>query len=111
MSHPFDAALKEIMGQKVRAFAPVRNLPADLPARALNVDLSTISAATDAAFGFGEPLSEIAGINFQSGPDAKAAFRVAGVVDSGAPASDGRSLASGRRTHFRGRGESGTIPP
>jgi hypothetical protein len=33
------------------------------------VDLSTISAATDVAFGFGEPLQEIVDLNFQSGPD------------------------------------------
>jgi hypothetical protein len=34
------------------------------------VDLSTISAATDVAFGFGQPLQEIVDLNFQSGPDA-----------------------------------------
>lgn len=36
----------------------------------LNVDLSTISAATDAAIGIGEPLQEIVDLNFQSGRDA-----------------------------------------
>jgi hypothetical protein len=36
----------------------------------LNVDLSTISAATDAAIGIGEPLHEIVDLNFQSGRDA-----------------------------------------
>src|SRR5208282_103296 len=45
--------------------------PSELPARTLNVDLSTVSAATDVAFGFGEPLQEIVDINFQSGPDPK----------------------------------------
>jgi hypothetical protein len=47
----------------------VLHLPMHLPARTLNVDLSTLSAATDVAFGFGDPLQEIADVNFQSGPD------------------------------------------
>jgi hypothetical protein len=32
------------------------DLPRTAPAQTLNVDLSTISAATDVAFGFGDPL-------------------------------------------------------
>ncbi len=47
-----------------------------MPCRALNIDLSTISAATDLAFGFGEPLQQIVDINFQSGPDAQLAGRL-----------------------------------
>lgn len=36
---------------------------------ALNVDLSTISAATDVALSYGEPIQQIVDLNFQSGPD------------------------------------------
>jgi hypothetical protein len=71
LSHPFDATLKDILGQSAADLTPILHLPADLPARALNVDLSTISAATDVAFGFGEPLQQIVDVNFQSGPDSR----------------------------------------
>src|ERR1700682_2653131 len=70
MSHPFDATLKEIFAPRPEDFAPVFDFPPVKPAQALNVDLSTISAATDVAFGFGAPLQEIVDLNFQSGPDA-----------------------------------------
>jgi hypothetical protein len=51
-------------------------LPRIEPAVALNVDLSTISAATEVAIGFGSPLQEIADLNFQSGPDTNVDARV-----------------------------------
>jgi len=51
MSHPFDATLKEILGHDAADLRPAFALPAIQPARPLNVDLSTISAATDLAFG------------------------------------------------------------
>jgi hypothetical protein len=54
----FDATLKEILSPRPEDFAPVFDLPR-IPAQPLNVDLSTISAATDVAFGFGAPLQEI----------------------------------------------------
>jgi hypothetical protein len=57
-------------------FAPVFDLPRISPAQPLNVDLSTISAATDVAFGFGVPLQQIVDLNFQSGPDARVASRL-----------------------------------
>jgi hypothetical protein len=69
MSHPFDATLKDIFAPRAADFAPVFGFPPLQPAQALNVDLSTISAATDVAFGFGAPLQEIVDLNFQSGPD------------------------------------------
>jgi hypothetical protein len=69
MSLRFDATLKGIVAPRPADFAPVFNFPSLLPAQALNVDLSTISAATDVAFGFGAPLQEIVDLNFQSGPD------------------------------------------
>lgn len=76
MSHPFDATLKEIVGHSAADFAPVLHLPIHLPTRTLNVDLSTVSAATDVAFGFGDPLQEIVDVNFQSSADAHADARL-----------------------------------
>jgi len=58
-----------MIAQDPSDFASVFGLPKITPARTLNVDLSTISAATDVAFGFGDPLQEIVDLNFQSGPD------------------------------------------
>jgi predicted transposase YdaD len=76
MSLPFDAALKAIIAPRPADFAPVFQFPALQPAQALNLDLSTLSAATDVAFGFGDPLQEIVDLNFQSGPDATLAARL-----------------------------------
>lgn len=69
MSYPFDATLKEILSLRPEDCVPVFDLPRTALARTLNVDLSTISAATDVAFGFGSPLEEIVDLNFQSGPN------------------------------------------
>jgi hypothetical protein len=69
MSHPFDATLKDIAASSPGDFVSVFDLPRLAPAQPLNVDLSTISAATDVAFGFGAPPQEIVDLNFQSGPD------------------------------------------
>jgi hypothetical protein len=69
VSHPFDATLKDILGHSPADLTPVLHLPEHLPARTLNVDLSTVSAATDVAFGFGDPLEGIVDVNSQSGPD------------------------------------------
>jgi hypothetical protein len=76
MPHSFDATLKDLFGQAPRDLCAPFGLPAIEPVQALNVDLSTISAATDIAIGFGEPMREIADLNFQSGPDAKVASRL-----------------------------------
>ena len=67
MSHPFDATLKELLAPNPDDFVPVFGLPRLQPAVVLNVDLSTLSAATDVAIGFGEPVREIVDLNFQSG--------------------------------------------
>lgn len=69
MSHRFDATLKNIVVDHPSEFAPVFNFPRTEPATPLNVDLSTVTAATDVAFGLGVPIHEIVDLNFQSGPD------------------------------------------
>ena len=47
MSLRFDAVLKEILGKDPADFQPAIHLPSTRPASRLNVDLSTISAATE----------------------------------------------------------------
>ncbi len=76
MSHPFDATLKDIVAQHGADFVPVFGLPQTTTMSALNVDLSTLTAATDVAFGFGQPITEIVDLNFQSGPDHNLAARL-----------------------------------
>jgi hypothetical protein len=74
MPFPFDATLKDIATDYPADFRTVFD-GTNRPVRVLNVDLSTISAATDVAYGFGDPLEEILDINFQSGPDEHLAGR------------------------------------
>jgi hypothetical protein len=76
MSFPFDATLKGILGNDPADLASAFSFPAIEPARPLNVDLSTLSAATDVAFGFGMPMVEIVDLNFQSGPNANVDARL-----------------------------------
>ena len=76
MSKPFDATLKDLFDQDPADWRQAFSLPTLEPVRVLNVDLSTISAATDVAFGFGEPMQEIVDLNFQSGPDSAVAARL-----------------------------------
>ncbi len=72
----YDAVLKDIVASHPGDFAAVFGLPVGEPVTPMNVDLSTISAATDVALGFGEPLQEIVDLNFQSGPDTRLAERL-----------------------------------
>lgn len=69
MPFPFDATLKEILAFHPEDCAAAFGLPRDVPTQALKVDLSTISAATDVAFAFGDPFQDVVDLNFQSGPD------------------------------------------
>jgi hypothetical protein len=71
----YDATLKDIVRHPAE-LAAVFGLPAEEATATLNVDLSTLSAASDVVLGFGEPLREIADLNFQSGPDANLPGRV-----------------------------------
>jgi hypothetical protein len=68
MSHRFDATLKNLVADHPDDFS-VLGLPTGEQATPLNVDLSTIFAATDVALGFGKPLRETVDLNFQTGPD------------------------------------------
>jgi hypothetical protein len=75
MSHAFDATLKDLFTPSPADFIPAFGLPSIQPVVPLNIDLSTISAATDVAIGFGSPLQELVDLNFQSGPDPHVALR------------------------------------
>jgi predicted transposase YdaD len=66
----FDATLKDVVAQYAADYQAALGLTDLPPARLLNVDLSTVSAATDLALGHGDPLEAITDMNFQSGPDA-----------------------------------------
>ena len=76
MPHRFDATLKDLVAPYPKDFAAIFGWPVNEPATSLNVDLSTISAATDVALGFGDPLRYIVDLNFQSGPDAELLSRL-----------------------------------
>lgn len=65
----FDATLKDLVTPQPADFAVAFGVSTTEPVSALNVDLSTLSAATDVALGIGEPLEEVVDLNFQSGPD------------------------------------------
>lgn len=69
MSHPFDATLKSLIADHPADFAAVFDLPAHEPVTTINVDLDTISAATDVALMYGNPAHTIVDLNFQTGPD------------------------------------------
>src|SRR5687768_4449475 len=70
MPLPFDATLKDLVRQYTTAYERALHLGGKRPARVLNVDLSTVSAATDIVLAHGDPLEHITDLNFQSGPDA-----------------------------------------
>jgi predicted transposase YdaD len=70
MPLPFDATLKEIGQDSPQEFLAAVNAPTTRPVALLNVDLSTVTTATDLVFGLGQPPAEIVHVDFQSGPDA-----------------------------------------
>jgi hypothetical protein len=69
MSLPFDVTLKRIVADRPGDFTTVFGLPTDQPVTPINVDLSTLSAATDVALAYGKPVHTIVDLNFQTGPD------------------------------------------
>lgn len=76
MPLPFDATLKDIVQTYPHDFETALRLTGPQPAAVLNVDLSTISAATDIALGYGDPPVAITDLNFQSARDPDLADRV-----------------------------------
>src|SRR5437899_1820727 len=72
----YDATLKDLVSRHWADFAALLRLQGPAPAHLLNVDLSTVSAATDFAVGFGEPVQWIVDLNFQAGRDADLPRRV-----------------------------------
>jgi len=70
MSKQYDATLKDLAGLDPANFLAEVDAPPTLPVRLLNVDLSTVTAATDLVFGLGDPLQEIVHLDAQAGPDA-----------------------------------------
>jgi predicted transposase YdaD len=69
MPMPFDATLKDIARTHPQDFEAQFDLTGPLPVALLNVDLYTITAATDVALGHGEPLKSITDFHFQAGRD------------------------------------------
>jgi hypothetical protein len=76
MPLPFDATLKDLVQQFLPDYEVQMGLSDLGPLTPLNVDLSTVTAATDIALGHGNPPDRIVDINFQSGPDEKLSGRV-----------------------------------
>jgi hypothetical protein len=71
MPKPFDATLKNLAAvNPVEVLSELDRKPA-LPVKLLNVDLSTVTTATDIVFGLGDPPQEVIHVDNQSGPDAK----------------------------------------
>jgi hypothetical protein len=68
MSKQFDATLKDLAGIDPGRFLAEIDAPPTLPVRLLNVDLSTVTASTDIAFGLGDPLQEVIHLDAQAGP-------------------------------------------
>jgi len=68
MSLPFDATLKDRVQNYLEDYETQMGLRGLGPFTPLNVDLSTITAATDIALGHGDPPDRIVDVNFQSGP-------------------------------------------
>ncbi len=69
MSMRFDATLKDIVRLHTADYEEALRVSGPQPTSVLNVDLSTVTAATDIALGHGEPPQSITDVNFQSGRD------------------------------------------
>jgi hypothetical protein len=66
MPLPFDATLKDLVQTHTHDIAAAFGLEDPQPVSVLNVDLSTVTAATDIVLGFGDPLQWLVDLNFQS---------------------------------------------
>jgi hypothetical protein len=76
MSLPFDATHKDFVRIYTKDFEDQLHVTGPGPSTVLNVDLSTISAATDVVLGHGDPLVEIIDLNFQASRDDRLSARV-----------------------------------
>ena len=72
----FDATLKDLVRRHPRDYISAFHLGEAADVRALNVDVSVISAATDVVLGHGDPLRSAVDLNFQSGRDAELPGRI-----------------------------------
>jgi predicted transposase YdaD len=70
MSLPFDATLKDLVSRHTADFVRAFGLPRRTDAHVMNVDLSTLSAATDIVLGYGDPPDSLVDLNFQSASNA-----------------------------------------
>jgi len=66
MAMTFDATLKEMCRESPEGFLTMFDRAPTLPIRLLNVDLSTVTSATDLVLGLGQPMEEIIHFEFQS---------------------------------------------
>jgi hypothetical protein len=76
MSLPFDATLKELVQAYPHDWLAALGLPATGPVAALNVDLSTLTAAGDVVLSVGDPPELVVDLEFQSGRDPDLARRL-----------------------------------
>jgi hypothetical protein len=76
MSLPYDAAIKDLVQSYPEDWLAAVGMPAAGPVSAVNVDLSTVSAATDAIFAVGDPPTHYVTLDFQTGRDAGLSRRV-----------------------------------
>ncbi len=76
MSLPFDATLKDLVQSYPEDWLAALGLATGGPVAAVNVDLSTVTAATDAVFAIGEPPAYYVTLDFQSGRDPGLSRRV-----------------------------------
>jgi len=70
MAMTFDATLKDMGRESPQGFLAAFDRPPTLPVKLLNVDLSTVTTATDLILGLGDPLEEIIQLDFQSSASA-----------------------------------------
>jgi hypothetical protein len=71
MAMTFDATLKDMGRASPQGFLAAFDRPPAAPVKLLNVDLSTVTTATDLIVGLGEPLEEIIHLEFQSSAAAR----------------------------------------
>src|SRR5437764_10121853 len=76
MSLPFDATLKDLVESYPQDWLTALGLTGPGPVATLNVDLSTVSAATDAVLALGDPPASLVTLDFQSGRDPELARRI-----------------------------------